>query len=60
MRYNKLGEVTSEHYRPTLDKLIEKGYLKGKGGEGDDMIIDFSEDTVRTLVILDRAGAFDK
>lgn len=60
VRYNKLKEITSEHYRPTVDKLIQKGLLQGKGGEGEDLVIDLSEDTVRTLVILDRAGVFDK
>lgn len=60
MRYNKLGEVKDQNYRKTLDKLIKKGLLKGKGGTGDGLVIDLSEDTVRTLVILDRAGQFDK
>lgn len=60
MRYNKLGEVKNQDYRKTLDKLIQKGFLKGKGGVGDGLIINMSEDTVRTLVILDRAGLFDK
>ena len=60
MRYNKLGEVKSQTYRKTLDKLIKKGLVNGKGGSGESLIIDMSEDTVRTLVILDRAGVFDK
>ena len=58
VRYNKLKDITSEHYRPTIDKLIKKGVLHGKGGEGDEMIVDLSEDSVRLLVILDRAGVF--
>ena len=60
MRYSKLGEVKNQDYRKTLDKLIQKGLLKGKGGSGESLVIDMSEDTVRTLVILDRAGVFDK
>ena len=60
MRYNKLGEVKNQTYRKTLDKLIKKGLINGKGGSGESLIIDMSEDTVRTLVILDRAGQFDK
>ena len=55
MRYNKLGEVKNQTYRKTLDKLIQKGLLQGKGGVGESRIIDLSEDMVRTLVILDRA-----
>ena len=60
VRYNKLGEVKNPTYRKTLDKLIQKGLLQGKGGVGESRIIDLSEDMVRTLVILDRAGNFDR
>lgn len=60
VRYNKLKEITSEHYRPTIDKLIKKGVLLGRDGEGEEMVIDLSEDSVRLLVILDRAGVFGK
>ena len=58
VRYNKLGEVKNQNYRKTLDKLIRKKLLQGKGGTGENLIIDLSEDAVRTLVILDRAGQF--
>lgn len=58
MRYEKLGDVDNATYRATLDKLVRKGLLNGKGGEGEDLLLDLSEDTVRTLVILDRAGSF--
>ena len=40
----------------TFDKLVNRGYLEGSA-EGD---YDISRDMLRTLVILDRAGAFDK
>lgn len=59
VRYNKLGEVKVKSYRETLDKLIKKGLVKGKGGVGDGLVIDMGEDMIRTLVILDRAGKFD-
>ena len=58
-RYHTLGDITSEYYRPTIDKLINKGVLKGKGGDGEDTEIDLSEDAVRLLVILDRTGVFE-
>ena len=58
-RYHTLGDITSEYYRPTIDKLINKGVLKGKGGDGEDIEIDLSEDAVRLLVILDRTGLFE-
>ncbi len=64
MRYNTVADLKADKeygaaYLPTIEKLIEKGYLKGKGGEGDDLVIDLTEDSVRLLVILDRAGNFD-
>lgn len=58
VRYNTMGEVP-DYYRPTLDKLVERGVLNGRGGSGDDMVIDLSEDAVRILVLLDRYGLFD-
>lgn len=39
---------------------MEKGLLKGKGGTGEDLTLDLSEDNVRMLVILDRTGVFDR
>lgn len=59
VRYYKMIEVP-KWYKPTIAKLIEKGLLSGKGGTGDDMIVDVSEDMCRTLTVLDRAGVFDK
>lgn len=63
-RYNTIADVKAdptakEFYLPTLEKLIDKGILKGKGGEGDNMVIDYSEDALRILVMLDRAGKFE-
>ena len=62
MRYKTLADLkadaNSKHYLPTVEKLIAKGYLNGKGGTGDDLILDFSEDSIRILVTLDRAGVY--
>lgn len=58
VRYYRLSDVTSETYLRTLNALIEKGYLLGKGGEGQNRVIDLTEDSVRLLVMLDRAGVF--
>lgn len=63
MRYNTLADIKADKkygptYLPTVEKLIKQGVLKGKGGKGDNLIIDMSEDSVRLLVILDRAGNF--
>ena len=57
--YKYLKDVTQKWYRPTLDKLIEYKFLAGKGGTGEDTIIDLTEDSIRVLVYLDRAGVWD-
>lgn len=64
-RYHTLGDVradadNAEYYLPTLEWLIDMGHLRGKGGAGDGLILDLSEESVRLLVILHRAGAFGK
>lgn len=62
MRYNTLADLkadpNSKHYLPTVEKLLEKGYLSGKGGAGDDLVLDFSEDAIRIMVTFDRAGVY--
>lgn len=45
-----------EYGRATIQKLLNKGYLKGES-EAD---LNLPESMFRTLVILDRAGVFDK
>ncbi len=53
--YTRLGDVTKSSYRRVLDKLADKGYLKGRDGTGDDLVIDLYESDIRALVILGRA-----
>ncbi len=53
--YTRLGDVKQPGYRPMLEKLAEKGYLKGREGAGADMVIDLNESDVRALVIMGRA-----
>lgn len=50
--YNSIDEVP-DWGKPTIKKLINRGYLKGNG-KG----LDLSEDLLRTLVINDRAGIY--
>ena len=47
------------YYLPTIQKLIDHGFLLGKGGTGDDFILDFTEGEIRILVLLDRFGTID-
>ncbi len=72
--YNNMGEIAMEvneklreaqrvrgvedapdWARPTLEKLVRAGWLEGRGG---DKGLDLSEDMLRLLVILARAGCF--
>lgn len=53
-RFNTLAEMP-DWAKPTIKKLMGKGYLAGDGGK-----LNLSEDMVRMLVILDRAGVFGK
>lgn len=53
--YTRLGDVTKSSYRRVLDKLADKGYLKGREGTGEDLVLDMSETGVRELVIMGRA-----
>lgn len=41
--------------QPTVKKLMGKGYLKGEGNG----VLNLSEDTLKVLVINDRAGLYD-
>lgn len=54
MVYNTIEELPS-YAVPTIQKLVDKGYLKG-----NEKGLDINETMVRLLVILDRAGNFDK
>lgn len=58
MRYELLKDITSPDYRPTVEKLLRLGVLRGRSGSGENTVIDLGEDAVRLLVILDRAGVF--
>lgn len=59
MRYERLKDIQNPFYRPTIDKLMEKEILQGKGGSGEETVLDLGEDAIRLLVMLDRAGVFD-
>ena len=63
MRYYKLADLKADknnakNYLPTVEKLIAKDILRGKGGEGDTLVLDLGEDAIRVMVTLDRAGVY--
>ena len=52
--YHLLSEVPAG-YRAELDPLIEAGKLKGRSGEGEDLVLDLPLSAIRVLIILNRA-----
>ena len=63
-RYHTVGDLKADetalqYYWPTIEKLIQRGVIKGAGGTGDKMILDLGSDSIRLLVYLDRARTFD-
>ena len=61
-RFNAIAELPG-YAQPTITKLVEKKYLTGYGtaqdANGKPADLNLSEDMIRLLVILDRAGNFD-
>ena len=55
MTYYKTLDEVPEYYRPTVEKLVEAGALKGTA-EG---VPNVSEDFCRTMTVLDRLGKLD-
>lgn len=62
VRYNELSEMP-DYAKPTIQKMCDKGYLKGtdnkKDAEGYPASMDLSQDMIRVFVTLDRAGCYD-
>lgn len=54
VRYKYYDDMP-EWAQPTVKKLMDKGYLKGEGNG----VLNLSEDTLKVLVINDRAGLYD-
>ena len=52
MTYYKTLDDVPEPYRPTVEKLVEAGALKGTGAD----VLDVSEDFCRIMTVLDRLG----
>ena len=56
MKYGYVDANMPEYARPTIQKLMDKGYLKGDSSGN----LNLTDEMLRTLVILDRSGSFDK
>ncbi len=54
VRYDSVGECPDWAVR-TVSKLVDRGDLRGDGKS-----LGLTEDLTRTLVVVDRAGGFDK
>ena len=53
-RYFHLLSELPDYYRKEIDPLIAAGTLKGKSGEGEQLVLDLPESAVRVLIILSR------
>lgn len=53
-RYYHLISELPDYYRTEVDKLVESGKLKGKAGEGENLVLDLSESALRALIIANR------
>jgi len=53
--YNYIDENMNEYYRPTIQKLVSKGYLQGN--ENGELML--TNDMMRILVMLNRTGVFE-
>lgn len=58
MRYKTLGDIPKGEFYDVISTLINKGYLQGYSGTGDNTEIDLSADMVRMFVINFRAGLY--
>ena len=54
MIYNYIDKNMPEWARPTIQKLVDKGYL-----QGNENGLDLTDELLRMLVINDRAGLYD-
>ena len=55
MTYYKTLDEVPEYYRPTVEKLVEAGALRGTA----ENVLNVSEDFCRTMTVLDRLGRLD-
>lgn len=53
-KYYHLISELSPFYRSEIDKLIAAGKLKGKSGEGEELVLDMPESAVRVMIITNR------
>lgn len=56
--YKYVRDIQNKEFRDTILGLIDKGYLAGESGSGENTILNLSEEAIRLLVILNRAGVF--
>ncbi len=53
-RYYHLISELPDYYRTEVDKLVAAGKLKGKSGEGEELVLDLSESALRAIIICNR------
>lgn len=53
-RYYHLISELPDYYRTEVDKMVAAGKLKGKAGEGEELVLDLSESALRAIIICNR------
>lgn len=53
-RFYHLISQLPDYYRAEIDPLIAAGTLKGKAGEGENLVLDLSESALRAIIICNR------
>lgn len=57
-RFYFLKNVPAD-YKPTMEYLISIGKFHGKGGSGENLIVDLGEDSLRVFTVHHRMGIYD-
>ena len=57
-RYGTISDITDKESHDVIRRLADNKIIRGKGGTGEETIIDLPRDIVRVMVYLDRAGVF--
>ena len=51
--YHLISELP-DYYRAEIDPLVASGKLKGRSGEGENLVLDMSESAIRAIIIASR------
>lgn len=59
-RYYYIEDVPSGYYRENVERWVKQGIIKGKGTEEGKVVVDLTEDMIRTLLFAERVVSSGK